>query len=694
MIEGRSQTVIPEHRRDLIVPALVALATLIVFSGALRNGFLNWDDETNILTNPCYRGLGWANLRWMFTTMLLGHYQPLAWLTFALDYLVWGMNPFGYHLTNILLHAANAALFYKVALCFASRPTVGPSADRSLSPGILAALAAILFSVHPLRVESVAWVTERKDVLSAFFYLWAVYAYLRQHLAGRPSGMGWKITCWVAFALALLAKSMVITLPAVLIILDFYPLRRLPGDVRQWFGASHRRVWLEKLPFLVPALIIAMVEYSGERRLGAILTETAAAHCARAALGLTFYFWKTFWPVNLCPLYESPIPFDPFAWPFLVSGAVVGIIVLGLILSYRRWPAGSAAWACYVVTLAPVLGVVSFGSQLVADRYSYLACLPWAILTAAGFGWAWQRARAWSRGFLCLGLGLVLAGLIGSTWRQVGVWHDSETLWKYTIALRPRTSLAHNDLGVALAGQGRLEEAVAHYREALRIVPDYADAHYNFGNALAAEGRLDEAIAHYREAVRISPARTETHNNLGGALAGLGRWDEAVVQYREALRIVPDYAEAHNNLGMALAGQGRLDEAVLHYREALRLQPDYFEADNNLGNALFGQGRAEEAAAHYREALRLKPDYAQAHNNLGSILAGQGQADEAVAHYREALRLAPDYWEACYNLGRVLAKQGKVDEARREFREALRINPGLEPARKNLDSLRNMNGRP
>ena len=388
MRENQSQPRLSAPRADKIVPVLIALATLIVFSGVLRNGFLNWDDDTNLLTNPNYRGLGWANLRWMFTALHLGHYMPLCWLTFAMDYLVWGMNPLGYHLTNLLLHAANAVLFYEVALWFVSRSAAPPD-GRRIPPRVAAALAALLFAVHPLRVESVAWVTERKDVLSGFFYLWAVYAYLRWNGdtdKSRP-GRCWQALCWGAFALALLAKVMVITLPVVLIILDFYPLRRLPGEVKQWFSRVYRQVWLEKLPFLVPAMLIAMVGYMGHRRVGEIFAENAAAHCAQALFGLAFYLWKTLWPVNLCPLYEMPVSFDPFAWPFLVSGAVVGLITFGVILSYRRWPAGAAAWACYAVTLAPVLGFVSVGPQLVADRYSYLACLPWPILAASGHFW-------------------------------------------------------------------------------------------------------------------------------------------------------------------------------------------------------------------------------------------------------------------------------------------------------------------
>jgi len=575
-----------ERRADILAYILIALATFLVFSGSLSNGFLTWDDDVNFLTNPHYRGLGWANLRWMFTATMVGHYQPLVWLTCAVDYLVWGMNPFGYHLTNILLHAANAALFYALAAWFMRRSAV-PS---SISPRLLAGLAALLFAVHPLRAESVAWVTERKDVLSGFFCLWAVYAYLRRHGDEGPSGKKWPVVCWSAFTMALLSKSMVMTLPAVFIILDFYPLRRLPAEARRWFGVGYRRIWLEKLPFLIPAFLVALAEYAGEQKQGAIFVENIFAHCARASFGLAFYLWKTIWPVHLCPLYELPVPFDAFAWPFLVSAAVVVCMIAGLLLTYRRWPAIAAAWACYAVTLAPVLGFVSFGIQLVADRYSYLSCPPWALLAASGFGWAWRRANAWGRRLLSLGAVLVVVGLAGLTWQQVQVWRDSESLWRYVIALRPGTSVAHNNLGVALAAEGKAEEAIAHYLEALRVRPDYADAHCNLGAVLAGQGKLDEAIAQLREALRLRPDYDYAHDCWAYALLRSGRLEEAVWHYRESLRIKPDSAEVHGNLGLVLAGQGKVEEAIAHYREALRIRPDYPEARDNLAAALARQG--------------------------------------------------------------------------------------------------------
>ena len=717
---------VPRRRAALIAPALVALATCAVFSGALRGGFLNWDDNFNFLTNPDYRGLGWANLRWMFTTLHQGPYQPLCWLTCAVDYLIWGMNPFGYHLTNVLFHAANAALFYEVALWFMSR-SPAPSPAAGLSPRLAAAFAALLFAVHPLRVESVAWVTERKDVVSGFFCLWALLAYLRQHGGGSSSAKRWQAVCWSAFTLALLSRMLVVTLPAVFIILDVYPLRRLPGDVKRWFAAGYRRVWLEKLPFLVPLLPIALVGYVGQRQANTVFVESFAAHWAKALFRLGFFLWKTVWPVNLSP-FVSPVPFDPFAWPYLASAAAVGLITSAVVLSYRRWPAGLAAWTCYVMTMAPILGIVSFGVQLVADRYSYLACLPWPLLAASGLSWAWQRARSRGRAMLGLAAAMTLAALVVLTWNQVKVWHDSETLWRHTLAVRPDSWVAHLNLGCSLDEQGKMEAAISHYREALRIRPDYAEAQYNWGFDLYRQGKTEDAIAHFREALRIKPDYAEAHNNWANALkrsgraeeaaehyraavrirpdfpearanlalvlAGQGRTEEGVAQYQEALRSNPGDARAQANLGAALAVQGKVEEAIVHDREALRLKPDYAEAHNNLGQALAVQGRLEEAAVHCREALRLKPDYAEAHFNLGNILAVESQPQEAAAQYREALRLKPAFVDAHNNLGIVLMKQGRLEEALRQWQETLRLDPRRESTRRNLETLRQNMGKP
>lgn len=672
-------------RRRWMIPSLVAAATLAAFLPALGNKFVNWDDLANLTANPHYRGLGWTNLKWMFTTLHLGPYQPLCWLSFAADYLIWGLNPAGYHLTNLLLHAANAVLFYAISarllsLAAGAAPDDGQECLRRWTAG----LAALLFAIHPLRVESVAWVMGRKDVLSGFFYLCAVYAYLRRHADSSSSGQGWQALCWGTFALALLSRSLTVTLPAAFIILDIYPLRRLPGQARQWFSGAYRRVWLEKLAFLVLVLPITAAGYLGQRQAGAVFSEGFAAHCAKALFRLAFYVWKTLWPWNLCP-YESPVSFNPYAWPCLLSATAVATITLAAFLSRRRWPAGLAAWSFYALTLAPVLGLVSFGAQLVADRYSYLACLPWPLLAAAGGLGLWRRAGPRRRKALGLGTGLLIAALMALTLRQTAVWHDSETLWRHVLSIRPRTGFAHNDLGLVLAQQGRYDEAVTHYREAVTINPADAYAHTNWANTLCGLGRPQEALDHYRLALSIDPGFAPAHYNLGSLLAQHGRLEAAIPELRRAVELAPDLSEAWNSLGVSLADAGRLDEAVAAYGRATRLDASAPDAWNNQCNAMQRLGRWAESEGLCREALRLKPAFAQAHYNLGNTLYMQGRLAEAASHFSQAITLLPGFSEAYNSLGVVLRRAGRWPEAAEQYRKAVAADSKNDQARRNLN---------
>src|SRR5437762_9790918 len=404
-----------------LVPVLVALVTFAVFLPALQNQFVNWDDPTNFLDNPYYRGLGWSQLRWMWTTHL-GHYIPLTWMTLGLDYLLWGMNPVGYHLTSLLLHAANAVVFFFVVLRILTRALPSPS-ERGYALAVSAGVAALVFAIHPLRVESVAWVTERRDVLSGLFYLVAILLYLRACERG-ARGRGWYWLSVAAFVLALLSKSMVVNLPIVLVILDVYPLRRLGGAVG-WWSAPARRVYVEKIPFVLLAAVasaVALMAQLSHDTMVSVVQLSGLGRLAVSMYGVSFYLWKTVAPVNLSPLYELPPTVNPWALPFIVSYGVV-VAITAIVLAFRRRVPGlPAAWVTYIVVLLPVLGIFQSGSQIAADRYTYLASLGWAILVSAGVLSHWRR-----RPFLFTGLAAcVLFGLGILTWNQVQVWRDSE----------------------------------------------------------------------------------------------------------------------------------------------------------------------------------------------------------------------------------------------------------------------------
>ncbi len=655
------------------VPVGIFLVTVTAFFPALQNGFVNWDDDKNLLENPHYRGLGWTQLYWMFTTFDLGHYQPLSWTSFGLDYLLWGMKPFGYHLTSLILHGANAVLVYLLSRRLLSFSFRLPVDERTLQ--LSAGFAALLFALHPLRVESVAWATERRDVLSGFFYLLTVLCYLRAATAPGISRWRWMAGSLIAFSLSLLSKAAGMTLPVVLLVLDFYPLRRLGGGPGKWFGRAARRVWWGKAPFLILAMVFALVALLAQHDAGALTSlerYSLLSRFVQAFFGFVFYLWKTLWPLGLSPLYEAPASLDPFAARYLGATLVVLAVSAALLALRRSWPAGLAVWIAYLVTLAPVSGIAQSGVQLVADRYSYLSCLGLAALAGGGLLWAVRLSR--QARLIALGLaGLALAGLAVLTWRQAQVWHDTETLWRYVLTFDPGSSVAHNNMGTTLFKRGKLEEAVHHYRAALQINPTYAVAHHNLGNALADRGELDEAIRQYREALEFDPKLAQAHYSLGDVLATQGNLAQAIEQFRMALQLDPALADAYYKLGNAFAVKGDADQAIQNYRSALDHEPTHALAHFNLGNALVRRGRLDESMAHFEAALKLQPNLVDAYHNLGRLAAAQGQLDRAVQLFREALRINPAFAEAHQSLAMALAEQGKRDEAAKHYEDALRI---------------------
>lgn len=618
-----------------LVPCLIFTLTFMVFFPVLQNELVNWDDIENLVENPNYRGLGWVQLRWMFTTFHMSNYRPLTWMTYGLDYLLWGMAPFGYHLTSLVLHAANAVLFYFVAFQLLRLATAISSELEQVALTVSAGFAALVFAIHPLRVEAVAWASARNDLLAGFLLLWTVFCSLRAVMPAPAEMVRWRwmIAALVVYGLSLLSKGTGMVLPAVLLVLDVYPLRRLGGEPGKWFDLATRRVWWEKVPFLLLAVAAGVIALLAKRGAQAMLPYEqygALPRLFQALYGLVFYLWKTMVPLNLSPLYALPTSLRTWDWTFLASGLIVLLCSVGFFLFRRHWPAALAAWVSYLLILLPVLGLAQSGPQIVADRYSYLACLGWASLIGAGMLCLWKMClnRGISLRSFILAIGLavgVLAGLAALTWNQVKVWRDSETLWRHALRVGEESSFAYNNLGFALISRGKIQEAVGHFRQALRINPAFAGAQSNLGFALARLGRFDEAIEHYREALRINPGHASAHTNMGVALASLGRLDEAMVHYREALRTNPISSTTHNNLGVALASRGPLGGAMEHFREAIRINPRYAAAYNNLGFALLIQGNLEKAITHFRQALQIQPEFTEAHENLRQALGLQGQ---------------------------------------------------------------------
>jgi tetratricopeptide (TPR) repeat protein len=438
----------------------------------------------------------------MFTTIQAGHYQPLSWLTFALDHALWGMNPHGYHLTSLLLHAgcAVAVLYLLFDLVAAARPEAAP---RALAWA--AAAGALLFALHPLRVETVAWATERRGALSGVLLVLAVDSYVRWARAAGPASRYWGAV--VLFALSLLAKEVGFTIAVVLLVLDWYPLRR-------WHPGTTRRLVIEKVPFVVLALASAAVaarDAAGSGYNRSLADYGVAQRAAQCFYGLAFYVWKTVLPTGLSPLYPIPPHLDPLAPRFVASAAVVVVFTAVLLVRARRHPGPFAAWICAVVVLAPVLGVIQAGLQIAADRYTYV---PAVALSAVVAG----RALDWGAGRRLLAA-VVLACFAVLSWRQAARWHDSETLWRHAVAVDPANVFAHNDLGSALVEQNRLDDAATEFEAAIALNPAMVDAQFNLGVIRGTQGRYAESVAHFDAVLAIHPtdAQAQTFRDRAGA---------------------------------------------------------------------------------------------------------------------------------------------------------------------------------
>ena len=615
----------------------------------------------------------------MFTTFHLGHYQPLSWLTFSLDYLLWGIEPFGYHLTNILLHSANAVLFYLLTFRLL---TIAAPMSNAIVLKLASGFSALLFAIHPLRVESVAWATERRDVLSGLCLLLTALCYLKaigsemNHRNGRP----WMIVSAALYVLSLLAKASGMTLPLVLLVLDVYPLRRLGGGPGRWFGVDARRVWLEKLPFFIAALAAGTVALAAQQKAGALVTTEThdlAGRIAQGLYGATFYIVKTLQPTDLAPLYEIPPELHLFHWRVIFAAVVFLLFSLGFFLARHRWPAALTGWVAYLLLLAPVLGVAQAGLQLVADRYSYLSCMVWAILFAALLVRLWRASTdgvsrpGVAAVFIAIPL-FVLFGLSTLTWRQTHIWRDSETLWNHTLAASP-SSMAHFHVGRFTAQRGDLAGAEKHLRRAVEINPTNDVIQSNLALVLARQGNLAEATTHFNRALEINPADPATLNNMGITLAQQGKLDEAIRHFQRSVEIKPKDASGHSNLANVLLNRGDLDGAMKHLRLAIEIDPADADNQNSLAIALAKRGNLAEATQHLRRVVELKPGDVAAVNNLAIALAQQGQLDEAARHFDAALSIDPNIAEAHAGLARVLAIQKKPEEAARHYQEALRI---------------------
>ena len=667
--------------RARLLGLLLFLVVAGVFLPALRHDFIYDDDPGFVTDNPHVRdGLTWANVKWAFLSGGIDYWRPLSWLSHMADCQIFGLNPWGHHLTSILLHAGNALLVFAVL-----RKMTG-AVWRSL-------LAAALFGLHPLHVESVAWIAERKDVLSALFALLTLWAYahwVRQRAARRPGAGRFYGMALASFALALMSKPMVVTIPCVLLLLDFWPLSRLGPAAPRTATAAAWALVVEKVPFFALAATISIFTFLVQRQVGALKTMAGypwPERVANALLAYCGYLGKCVFPAKLAIFY--PYRFAPPLGRTLLAAALLAGITAAVGGLGRRRRYLLVGWLWFLGMLVPVIGLVQVGEQSMADRYSYLPLIGVFIMAAWAAGEV-AASRPRRSGLVGAAAGLLVVGCTVLTSRQLNYWRDSITLFRHALAVTENNWAAHTYLGFALAqSPGHRAEAIAEYQAALRIAPRVATTHNYLANALAkTPGRLAEAIAEFQAALTLDPALADAHHNLATALAMTpGRLADAILEYRAALRLRPDSAEMHDNLGLALMKASDRPAAVAEFRTALRLQPDFAEAHFHLGNALAADPvQVSGAIAEYEAALRIRPDFAQAHFNRGLLLAAiPGRMTEAMAAYAAAARAAPDFAEAHYNLGIALAAiPGRSAEAIAEYRAALRARPDFAEAHNNL----------
>jgi tetratricopeptide (TPR) repeat protein len=608
-----------DKQQTIIILLLLAVATVAVYWQVLGHNFIGFDDDLYVTENSNVQdGLTWRGIKWAFTTTQAYNWHPLVWISHMLDCQLYDLNPAGHHFTNVLFHIANTLLLFLVL-------------NRMTGCLWRSGFVAALFALHPLHVESVAWVSERKDVLSTFFWILTMWLYV--HYVQRPRFANY-LPIMLALALGLMAKQMLVTLPLVLLLLDYWPLERFTlgahrkssGHKSRFKAASFSRCFLEKLPLLVLSAVASVIVFLVQSEATLVKSIPLKYRIGNALVTYAIYIRKMFWPADLGILYPHP-EISLQLWRALVAGLLLLCISIFIIWSFRRCRWLAVGWLWYLGTLVPVIGLVQVGLQAMADRYTYVPLTGLFIIITWGAAELLAKQR-YRNIVLAIGAATVLLVLIAVTWRQLSYWQSSITLYKHTVAVTANNDILHYNLGMLLLEKGNTDEAIKHWSEAVRIRPNQPTIHKNLAILLSQQGDLEGAIEHYRHVLKLRPRDEATRKALGNLLARLNT------------------AEKLFNRGNVLAGQGELDEAIACYTRSLQLRPGYAAAHNNLANALYLQGKPEQALAHYSEAVRYAPNLIDVHYNLAALLARQGKTDEAIKEYRKVLEIDPNHAEA------------------------------------------------
>ncbi len=662
-------------KKSLVISIYLVLtvSALLVFWQVGNFDFVNYDDPSYVTENQhVVSGLTFDNIIWAFTTIHTGYWHALTWLSLMLDCQLFGANAGGIHLVNLFWHLANTLLLF----------TVLKKMTGSLWSSTFVAAA---FALHPMHVESVAWIAERKDVLSTFFFLLTMAAYLRY--VKQPSAARYLLVLLI-FALGLMAKPMLVTLPFVLLLLDYWPLDRISRfQLRTLYRLilSAGRLTAEKIPFIVLSIVSSVIAFLGTQ--SSISISSFAAFPLKFRIGNAFisyliYIEKMFRPGGMAAFYPHPV--GNVSVLYAVISAIlllaVTIFVIRFAKNHRYLVTG---WFWYLGTLIPVIGIIQVGLQAYADRYTYIPYIGLFIMLAWGLPQLLSKLP-YRKIALGVSMVIVLTGLGICAHRQTSYWKNSITLFSHALSVTQNNYIAYHGLGAAYGSLGRIDEAIDAYKQAIQIKPSYAEAYFSLGRDYENLSRLSEAIEAYKQAIRIKPGYADAYLALSNAYNKLGRYQDSVKVCKQAIRIKPDYAEAYNNLGVAYARLECWPQAIEACKQAIKINPDYTEAYNNLGITYSRLDRLTEAIDAYKQAIHIKPSYAEAYYNLGRAYVKLGRGIEAIDAYKQAIKIRPDLAEAHNNLGRMFASNDRWPEAIDAYKQAIKIKPDLAEAYYNL----------
>ena len=699
----------PKHTTFNVLLVILCLIIVIiaVYTKVQNFDFVGYDDELYVTQNQyVQKGISTEGLKWAFTTFHTANWHPLTWLSHMLDFELYGLNPAGHHWTNVEFHIANTLLLFFILF-------------KMTGAVFRSAFVAALFALHPLHVESVAWIAERKDVLSTFFGLLSIGAY---YSYVKKSSAKYYLLLIILISLGLMAKPMLVTLPFVLLLLDFWPLNRFQfqhdsrlSSKEDYVDAIRKnlRIILEKIPLFIPIIISCIITFFAQKSEGAVKAIWALPMKYRienAIVSYVKYVLKAVWPYNLAVFYPHPENTIPL-WQITGGILLIAAACFGAIRTARKYPYILVGLFWYFGTLVPVIGLVQVGDQAMADRYTYVPLIGIFIIVSWGFSDLLKKRlrgqKSEIRGqrsgivsgvansldknlfqkiFLGTSVAILLVVMSWKSFIQLNTWKNGITLFEHALSVTQNNYLAENNLGTAY-GSKNLDKALLHYKTAIKIKPGYVNALYNLGTVYEEKGQIDKAISNYLKVLKINPDNFGALNNLGLIFFKQGDYDKAIHYFKTVLKTDPKKTNVRMNLANVLFLQAKPDEAISLYREILHDESEIADVHYNLANVLSYQKNIDEAVHHYKEALRIDPKYSKAYYNLGNIFLIQGKIEEAVANFFKAIQFKPDYVQVYNKLGLILFKQGEPDKAKIFFSKAVQIDPNYSVAYKILKSL-------